>query len=56
MPPAAVPSPSPNDIVIAGAVRTPIGKFGGALASLTAAELGAGRGAPVRVRAVAPVL
>ena len=26
---------------MAGAVRTPIGKFGGALASLTAAQLGA---------------
>jgi len=29
-----------DDIVIAGAVRTPIGKFGGSLASLTAADLG----------------
>jgi acetyl-CoA C-acetyltransferase len=29
------------EIVIAGAVRTPIGKFGGMLAELTAAELGA---------------
>jgi len=30
-----------RDVVVAGAVRTPIGKFGGALASLTAAQLGA---------------
>jgi acetyl-CoA C-acetyltransferase len=30
-----------TDVVIAGAVRTPLGKFGGALASLTAPELGA---------------
>ncbi|HEY7698366.1 MAG TPA: acetyl-CoA C-acyltransferase, partial [Vicinamibacteria bacterium] len=36
-----------KNIVIAGAVRTPIGKFGGALKSLSAAELGvvAARGA-----------
>ena len=32
---------SDTEIVIAGAVRTPLGKFGGALSSLTAAELGA---------------
>src|SRR5262245_15471311 len=32
---------SPTEIVIAGAVRTPLGKFGGALAALTAPELGA---------------
>ncbi|WP_138994067.1 acetyl-CoA C-acyltransferase [Larkinella sp. C7] len=30
-----------NDVVIVSAVRTPIGSFGGALASLTATELGA---------------
>jgi acetyl-CoA C-acetyltransferase len=30
-----------REVVIAGAVRTPIGRFGGALASLGAAELGA---------------
>jgi acetyl-CoA C-acetyltransferase len=30
-----------RDVVVAGAVRTPIGRFGGGLASLTAAELGA---------------
>src|SRR5688572_24240733 len=29
-----------REVVVAGAVRTPIGKFGGALAGLTAAELG----------------
>jgi acetyl-CoA C-acetyltransferase len=29
------------EVVVAGAVRTPIGRFGGALASLTAAQLGA---------------
>ncbi len=32
---------SPNDLVIAGAVRTPLGKFGGSLAALPAPELGA---------------
>jgi acetyl-CoA C-acetyltransferase len=31
---------NPNDIVLAAPVRTPIGKFGGALASLSAADLG----------------
>jgi acetyl-CoA C-acetyltransferase len=30
-----------RDVVVAGAVRTPIGRFGGALASLSAAQLGA---------------
>ncbi len=30
-----------NEVFIAGAVRTPLGKFGGALAALTAPELGA---------------
>jgi acetyl-CoA C-acetyltransferase len=30
-----------REVVVAGAVRTPIGKFGGGLASLTAARLGA---------------
>src|ERR1044072_8938333 len=30
-----------NNVYLAGAVRTPIGKFGGTLASLTAADLGA---------------
>src|SRR5262249_19852202 len=30
-----------REVVIAGAVRTPIGRFGGALASLSAAQLGA---------------
>ena len=30
-----------RDVVVAGAVRTPIGRFGGALSALTAAELGA---------------
>jgi acetyl-CoA C-acetyltransferase len=30
-----------RDVVIAGAVRTPIGRFGGGLSALTAAELGA---------------
>ena len=32
---------SSTEILIAGAVRTPLGKFGGSLASLSAAELGA---------------
>jgi acetyl-CoA C-acetyltransferase len=44
-----------DDIVLAGAVRTPIGKFGGALAGLTAAELGAAAGREALRRAgVAP--
>jgi acetyl-CoA C-acetyltransferase len=30
-----------REVVVAGAVRTPIGRFGGALSSLTAAQLGA---------------
>jgi acetyl-CoA C-acetyltransferase len=30
-----------RDVVVAGAVRTPIGRFGGALAALTASDLGA---------------
>ena len=30
-----------EDIVIVGAARTPIGKFGGAIASVPAAKLGA---------------
>jgi acetyl-CoA C-acetyltransferase len=30
-----------RDVVVAGAVRTPIGRFGGGLAALTAAQLGA---------------
>jgi len=32
---------SPVEVLVAGAVRTPIGKFGGLLASVTAPELGA---------------
>ncbi len=34
------PPPDDGDIVLAGPVRTPIGRFGGALASLTAADMG----------------
>jgi acetyl-CoA C-acetyltransferase len=34
-----------REVVVAGAVRTPIGKFGGALASLTSVQLGAMAGA-----------
>jgi acetyl-CoA C-acetyltransferase len=30
-----------HEVVVAGAVRTPIGKFGGSLAAFTAADLGA---------------
>ena len=32
--------PRPNEVVIASAVRTPIGSFRGALSSLSATELG----------------
>jgi acetyl-CoA C-acetyltransferase len=40
-----------REVVVAGAARTPIGKFGGALAGLTAADLGASVGAEVLRRA-----
>src|SRR5262245_34967761 len=43
-----------TDIVVTGAVRTPIGKFGGALASLTPAELGAAAGTEALRRAGLP--
>jgi acetyl-CoA C-acetyltransferase len=43
-----------REVVIAGAVRTPIGRFGGALASLTAAELGAAAAAEALRRAGIP--
>ncbi len=39
-----------TDIIVAGAVRTPIGKFGGALAGLTAGQLGAAAGAAALAR------
>src|SRR5438105_290120 len=44
-----------REVVVAGAVRTPIGKFGGALSALTAAQLGAAAaGEALRRAAVAP--
>jgi acetyl-CoA C-acetyltransferase len=44
-----------RDVVVAGAVRTPIGKFGGALAAFTAAQLGSATAAEALRRAgVAP--
>jgi acetyl-CoA C-acetyltransferase len=44
-----------REVVIAGAVRTPIGRFGGALAGLTAAQLGAvAAGEALRRTGVAP--
>ena len=39
-----------SEVVIAGAVRTPIGRFGGALSTLTAAELGAAAAGAVLAR------
>jgi len=39
-----MPQPEDRDVVIAAPVRTPIGRFGGALASLGAAALGAAAG------------
>ena len=33
-----------RDVVVAGAVRTPIGRFGGALSALTPAQLGGATG------------
>jgi acetyl-CoA C-acetyltransferase len=44
-----------REVVVAGAVRTPIGKFGGALASLTPAQLGAAAAAEaLRRSGIAP--
>jgi len=43
-----------REVVIAGAVRTAIGKFGGSLASLTAAELGAAAAAEALRRSAIP--
>jgi acetyl-CoA C-acetyltransferase len=44
-----------RDVVVAGAVRTPIGRFGGALSALTPAQLGAAAGREALRRAgVAP--
>jgi acetyl-CoA C-acetyltransferase len=40
-----------REVVVAGAVRTPIGKFGGSLAGLTAADLGASAGSEALRRA-----
>ena len=40
-----------TDVVVAGAVRTPIGKFGGSLAGLTAAQTGAAASAEALRRA-----
>jgi acetyl-CoA C-acetyltransferase len=44
-----------REVVIAGAVRTPIGKFGGALAGLTAARLGAVAAAEALRRSAVPL-
>src|SRR5258706_7302233 len=44
-----------REVLVAGAVRTPIGKFGGGLASLTAAQLGTAASAEaLRRSGVAP--
>jgi acetyl-CoA C-acetyltransferase len=43
-----------REVVIAGAVRTPIGKFGGALAGLTAAQVGAAAAAEALRRSGVP--
>src|SRR6186713_2526169 len=40
-----------REVVVAGAVRTPIGKFGGALARLSAAQLGAAAAREAMARA-----
>ncbi len=37
----ATPTPSPDDVVIVGGARTPLGRLNGQLASFTAVELGA---------------
>ncbi|MFI5007109.1 MAG: thiolase family protein [Solirubrobacterales bacterium] len=44
-----------REVVIAGAVRTPIGKFGGALAGLTAAQVGAAAAAEALRRSGVPL-
>ena len=44
-----------REVVVAGAVRTPIGKFGGALAGLTAAQLGATAAAEALRRSAVPL-
>jgi acetyl-CoA C-acetyltransferase len=44
-----------REVVIAGAVRTPIGKFGGALARLTAAQVGAAAAAEALRRSGVPL-
>jgi acetyl-CoA C-acetyltransferase len=50
--PLAPPAPpADGDIVLAAPVRTPIGKFGGALAALTAADLGTAAAAAALSRA-----
>jgi len=36
-----MPPPADDDVILAAPVRTPIGRFGGGLATLTAAEMGA---------------
>ncbi len=38
---AVLSSPSPRDVVVVSAVRTPVGLFNGGLAALTAPQLGA---------------
>ncbi|HZE89187.1 MAG TPA: acetyl-CoA C-acyltransferase, partial [Verrucomicrobiae bacterium] len=43
-----------SDIVVAAPVRTPIGKFGGALSGCTAAELGAAAASAAIARAGVP--
>ena len=48
---ALVSPPSPGDIVLAAPVRTPIGKFGGVLAALSAADLGTAAAAAALSRA-----
>jgi len=50
-PSALASPPSPGDIVLAAPVRTAIGKFGGALAALSAADLGTAAAAAALSRA-----
>ena len=45
------PAPRPDDVVLAAPVRTPIGKLGGALAPLSAADLGTAAAAAALARA-----
>ena len=47
---------SAREVVVAGAVRTPIGRFGGGLVKLSAADLGTAAAAQAIARAGIPLI